>query len=210
MSSSLQEPRVPSPEKTRGTVDDDDMADVRPDWSLQGFGELMVHVALFMLSGPTLILLQKYVLGILNFEYPIFIVTLAALAQVASHIDARAHRRLEARRARRHDVLAVDAGHAPRGHPRVHLARVGEHAALHLSVSFVQMLKAFQPVVLNVFIVGLGLEKFSYKLFVCIIVVTIGSIMAAIGEVNFTATGMSLMLISSSPRAPSTSSCTFT
>ena len=81
MSSSLQEPRVPSPEKTRGTVDDDDMADVRPDWSLQGFGELMVHVALFMLSGPTLILLQKYVLGILNFEYPIFIVTLAALAR---------------------------------------------------------------------------------------------------------------------------------
>ena len=57
------------------------MADVRPDWSLQGFGELMVHVALFMLSGPTLILLQKYVLGILNFEYPIFIVTLAALAR---------------------------------------------------------------------------------------------------------------------------------
>ena len=35
-----------------------------PDWSLMGFSELLVHVALFMLSGPTLILLQKYVLGV--------------------------------------------------------------------------------------------------------------------------------------------------
>ena len=51
------------------------------DWSVLGFGELMVHVALFILSGPTLILLQKYVLGILNFEYPIFIVTLAAVSR---------------------------------------------------------------------------------------------------------------------------------
>ena len=55
----------------------------KPDWSLMGFGELLVHVALFMLSGPTLILLQKYVLGVLDFEYPIFIVTLAAVTRWA-------------------------------------------------------------------------------------------------------------------------------
>ena len=40
----------------------------KPDWSLMGFSELLVHVALFMLSGPTLILLQKYVLGVLDFD----------------------------------------------------------------------------------------------------------------------------------------------
>ena len=55
----------------------------KPDWSLMGFSELLVHVALFMLSGPTLILLQKYVLGVLDFEYPIFIVTLAAVTRWA-------------------------------------------------------------------------------------------------------------------------------
>lgn len=196
MSSSLKEPRVPSPEKTRGTADDDDMADVRPDWSLQGFGELMVHVALFMLSGPTLILLQKYVLGILNFEYPIFIVTLAAAARwllilTLVHtgvLKLGAHR----------DLTFVEwtRGMLPVGILECISLASGSTAYLHLSVSFVQMLKAFQPVVLNVFIVGLGLEKFSYKLFLCIVVVTIGSIMAAIGEVNFTATGVSLMLIS--------------
>ena len=196
MSSSLQEPRVPSPEKTRGTVDDDDMADVRPDWSLQGFGELMVHVALFMLSGPTLILLQKYVLGILNFEYPIFIVTLAALARwllilTLVHIGV-----LKLGEHGDMTFLQWTRGMLPVGILECISLASGSTAYLHLSVSFVQMLKAFQPVVLNVFIVGLGLEKFSYKLFVCIIVVTIGSIMAAIGEVNFTATGMSLMLIS--------------
>ena len=196
MSSSLQEPRVPSPEKTRGTVDDDDMADVRPDWSLQGFGELMVHVALFMLSGPTLILLQKYVLGILNFEYPIFIVTLAALARWLLILTLVHTGVLKLGKHGDMTFLQWTRGMLPVGILECISLASGSTAYLHLSVSFVQMLKAFQPVVLNVFIVGLGLEKFSYKLFVCIIVVTIGSIMAAIGEVNFTATGMSLMLIS--------------
>jgi hypothetical protein len=40
-----------------------------------GFGPLLVHVALFVLTGPTLILLQKYVLDTLYFEFPIAIVT---------------------------------------------------------------------------------------------------------------------------------------
>ena len=166
------------------------------DWSVLGFGELMVHVALFILSGPTLILLQKYVLGILNFEYPIFIVTLAAVSRwilvlLLVHtgtIKLGAHKDLT--------FMEWTRGMLPVGILECVSLAAGSTAYLHLSVSFVQMLKAFQPVVLNVFIVGLGLEKFSFRLFACILVVTIGSILAAIGEVNFTATGVWLMLVS--------------
>ncbi len=39
----------------------------KPDWKLMPFSELLIHVALLMLSGPTLILLQKYILGGLDF-----------------------------------------------------------------------------------------------------------------------------------------------
>ena len=155
-----------------------------------------MHVSLFMLSGPTLILLQKYVLGILNFEYPIFIVTLAAVSRwilvlLLVHtgtIKLGAHKDLT--------FMEWTRGMLPVGILECVSLAAGSTAYLHLSVSFVQMLKAFQPVVLNVFIVGLGLEKFSFRLFACILVVTIGSILAAIGEVNFTPTGVWLMLIS--------------
>ena len=44
-------------------------------------------------------------------------------------------------------------------------------AYLRLSLSFVQMLKAFEPVVLNFLIVAMGLEAFSLRLFACIVVV---------------------------------------
>ena len=78
-----------------------------------------------------------------------------------------------------------------------YLSRRGSAAYLHLSVSFVQMLKAFQPVVLgNVLITTLGLEPFSMRSFVCIVLVTFGSVSGNIGEVNFTLTGMYLMLVS--------------
>jgi hypothetical protein len=46
-----------------------------------GVGALLLHVALFVLSGPSLILLQKYVLGDLTFEYPITIVTCGSFAR---------------------------------------------------------------------------------------------------------------------------------
>jgi hypothetical protein len=168
----------------------------KPDWSLMGFSELLVHVALFMLSGPTLILLQKYVLGVLDFEYPIFIVTLAAVTRWAvvltlvhtGVIRLGAHADLS--------FVEWTRGMLPVGILECISLAAGSSAYLHISVSFVQMLKAFQPVVLNVFIVGLGLEKFSWQLFACIAVVTAGSVLAAIGEVNFTPTGVWLMLIS--------------
>ena len=67
----------------------------------------------------------------------------------------------------------------------MHIFATGSAAYLHLSVSFVQMLKAFQPVVLTSH-TTLGLEPFSMRSFVCIVLVTFGSVLAAIGEVNFT------------------------
>ena len=168
----------------------------KPDWSLMGFSELLTFVALFMLSGPTLILLQKYVLGAMGFEFPIFIVTLAAVSRwvfvlTLVHtgvIKLGAHADLS--------FVEWTRGMLPVGILECVSLAAGSSAYLHISVSFVQMLKAFQPVVLNVFIVGLGLEKFSWELFVCVAVVTAGSVLAAVGEVNFTPMGVWLMLIS--------------
>jgi len=51
-------------------------------------------------------------------------------------------------------------------------------------------------VVVIVLITTLRLEPFSARAFWCIMLVTFGSVLAAIGEVNFTMTGMYLMLVS--------------
>ena len=160
------------------------------------FGELIVHVSLFMLSGPTLILLQKYVLGNLVFEYPIFIVTMSTFSRWflilglvhTGTVKLGAHRDLT--------FMEWTKGMLPVGVLECISLATGSAAYLHLSVSFVQMLKAFQPVVLNVLITTLRLEPFSARAFWCIMLVTFGSVLAAIGEVNFTMTGMYLMLVS--------------
>ena len=114
----------------------------KPDWKLMPFSELLIHVALFMLSGPTLILLQKYVLGVLDFEYPIFIVTLAAVSrwavvlglvhsgiiQLGDHADL--------------SFVEWTRGMLPVGILECISLAAGSTAYLHISVSFVQMLKA--------------------------------------------------------------------
>ena len=121
------------------------------------FGELIVHVSLFMLSGPTLILLQKYVLGNLVFEYPIFIVTMSTFSRWflilglvhTGTVKLGAHRDLT--------FMEWTKGMLPVGVLECISLATGSAAYLHLSVSFVQMLKAFQPVVLNVLITTLRL-----------------------------------------------------
>ena len=161
-----------------------------------GFGELLVHVAVFMLSGPALIMLQKYVLDIMTFEYPISIVAVGTVARwilmlVLVHTGLVSLGNYK-------NMTFVDwtQGMLPVGVLECISLATGTTAYLRLSLSFVQMLKAFEPVVLNLLIVALGLESFSLHMFACIIVVCIGSILAAIGEVDFDTWGVVLMCMS--------------
>lgn len=163
-------------------------------WS--GFGELLLHVAVFMVSGPALIMLQKYVLDIMYFEYPISIVAVGTLARwllvlVLVHTGV-------VKLGTYKDMTFVQwtQGMLPVGVLECVSLASGSTAYLSLSLSFVQMLKAFEPVVVNLLIVALGLESFSLSMFACIIVICIGSIMAAIGEVEFNTWGFVLMCIS--------------
>ena len=103
------------------------------------FGELIVHVSLFMLSGPTLILLQKYVLGNLVFEYPIFIVTMSTFSRWflilglvhTGTVKLGAHRDLT--------FMEWTKGMLPVGVLECISLATGSAAYLHLSVSFVQL-----------------------------------------------------------------------
>lgn len=71
---------------------------------------------------------------------------------------------------------------------------VGNAAYLHLSVSFIQMLKALMPVA--VFLAGsvMGTESFSMTKLANMVTIAVGVAIASVGELNFNVFGVALQL----------------
>ena len=71
---------------------------------------------------------------------------------------------------------------------------MGNAAYLHLSVSFIQMLKALMPVA--VFLTGsfLGAEKFRLSKLANMVLIALGVAIASLGEINFNVFGAALQL----------------
>ena len=72
----------------------------------------------------------------------------------------------------------------------------GNAAYLFLAVSFVQMLKAFSPAVTMVILIAAGMERATSKLVVALVVITVGTIISAWGEISFSWIGTALMVLS--------------
>lgn len=72
----------------------------------------------------------------------------------------------------------------------------GNLAYLYLSVSFIQMTKALTPVFTMVALLLTGLERPSFKIVVCVLVIAIGTCVASYGEVHLTFAGFACVIIS--------------
>lgn len=102
----------------------------------------------YLLVGPALILLNKYILSELNFPFPIF---LSGLGVITSGLVAHVLVRLNLVTLQRHEqvsgilwykrVLPVGLGHAG-------TLAFGNLVYLYLGVGFIQMLKSFTPVMI--------------------------------------------------------------
>lgn len=66
---------------------------------------------------------------------------------------------------------------------------LGNAAYLHLSVSFIQMVKAFMPVLVYLVGVQMGTESWQESLLAKLAVITAGVVYASLGEVNFVLMG---------------------
>ena len=71
----------------------------------------------------------------------------------------------------------------------------GNTAYFYLSLSFLQMCKAMGPVVLFALLTGMGLDRFNTRVFLSILVIVVGTLMAAWGDVSFTAVGFTCILV---------------
>lgn len=72
----------------------------------------------------------------------------------------------------------------------------GNYAYLFLSVSFIQMLKAFTPVVTMAVLFAFKVEHFRSKLIMSVVLMTLGTALASYGETNFSLVGFVSMAIS--------------
>lgn len=157
--------------------------------------KVLATCMLYMCIGPTLILVNKFLLKDAGFPYPMCLSSLGlvftslmshALVRLGkvklNHAETVANRKFWTR-----NVLPV-------GFMTSITLFCGNAVYLHLSVAFVQMLKAFTPVIVLAIAVLFKIERPPMKMVGTVLIICVGTCVASFGEVNFSLAGMMFML----------------
>jgi drug/metabolite transporter (DMT)-like permease len=96
-------------------------------------------------------------------------------------------------------LLICRPAHAPKG--LVHATQAitlwtGNHVYLYLSVAFIQMFKAFTPVITMACLVVAGLERPNGSMVAAVLITAAGTALAAYGELNLSFIGLALNVAS--------------
>ncbi|GBG30715.1 UDP-galactose transporter 1 [Hondaea fermentalgiana] len=151
--------------------------------------------AVFLFSGPMLIMSNKFILRTLEFEFPL---TLTLMTLVFCSIVTWIF--VHARGTKlRHEQMITREFYMYRICPIGVLSAgtivLGMTSYLFLTVAFVQMLKAFTPVMTLGGLVLFRLTNPSRKVVASVLVICIGTAIAGAGELNFSIVGMACMLL---------------
>ena len=146
-------------------------------------------VAFFVL-GPSLILVNSHVFNRVHYRYPVLFSSLgiwgtALVSQLLHRSGLVVVRRKISFEFWLRKVVPIGLLSA---------ACIGSGNAvyLHLSVSFTQMLKALTPVYILMCLVVFGVEIPRAKVVLAVIVISLGTVVASLGEVRFSWTGFLL------------------
>jgi len=149
----------------------------------------LFYVALYMIASPTAILVNKLLMKDHGFGYPVLVSALgqtataacAALAVQLGYVSTENGQRVE-----RSTLVLLGGASA--------LSLVlGQYPYLYLTVAFIQMLKAFSPAYMVVFLYCLGVEQPSRKVIACVLGLSVFTAIASAGEVNFSLIGVAFM-----------------
>jgi len=154
--------------------------------------------SVFMIVGPTLMLLNKHIMQDFNFPYPL---SLSCCGLVASMLFSRILVWLGLAQLRTETQTAV-AGSAylwtvlPIAAARAVTLATGNAVYLFLSVGFIQMLKAFTPAIVLLAMFLCQVEVPPRPSMWCVLVIVVGTVVEVNGELHATATGLALMMTS--------------
>jgi len=149
----------------------------------------LFYSVLYLIASPTAILVNKILMKDYGFGYPVLVSALGQfmtmiLATVAVHTWG----------------ISIDAGWRVGcksltllgGASALSLV-LGQYPYLYLTVAFIQMLKAFSPAYMVVFLSCLGVEYPSRRVIACVLGLSICAAVASAGEVNFNLIGFLFM-----------------
>jgi len=153
-----------------------------------------VPCLIWVVSSNGLIVLNKHLMSVDGFRYPM---ALSSLGMVASWVLSVAACRLGIVRAKNVVSKAFILTHfLPVGLCMAFMFYCGNRAYLFLSVSFVQMLKTATPVVTMVVMVLFKLERPTLRLTGALLLLVSGTALASFGELAFSWLGVTIMLLS--------------
>jgi len=183
---------------TSNNGDDDYRKDHKPGLDVKGAVTTMAVCVGFLLVGPMLILQNKRIMHELDFDFPVLIAMLGQVfSSVGSFLVCRVfrwypleHSDTVTRDFYIKNMLAVGAASAT-------TLVAGNALYLYLTVSFIQMLKAFTPVVTLALLVAFQVETPSKRIVFCVTMIAAGTCIAAAGEMNLSLVGFVLFLLAS-------------
>lgn len=150
------------------------------------------YVALWVALSSGVIVFNKYILHTYGFPFPVSLTMwhqlfCSALAVTAVHVL-----RIVEPIAMTPDLYVRKI--VPIGVLYAASLWLSNSAYLHLSVAFVQMLKALMPVAVYSTGVVFGIDKFNWSMFLTMFVITFGVVVASYGEINFVVIGVAVQL----------------
>ena len=163
----------------------------------------LLYTLAWMCVSSGLIMLNKYILSSLKFEYPL---TLCSLGMLFSGIVSAVLFKFfkvgyngddnQFKSFQEYCKIILPIGLAS-SLPLYW----GNYAYLFISVSFIQMLKAFTPVITMIVLFIFGMERVRSSLMMAVLMMTLGTALASYGETDFNIIGFISMAISETMEA---------
>ncbi|KAJ3475132.1 hypothetical protein NLG97_g9563 [Lecanicillium saksenae] len=160
---------------------------------------IVIHPAIYVVTwlsiSSLVIIFNKWIVDTLNFRYPVILTTYHQLfATVVTQILARCTSYLDGRKDLKMTPFLYIRAVAPIGVVYSASLMCGNLAYLHLSVAFIQMLKATMPMAVLVAGWALGVTNTSWKQFINVSIIVVGVVIASLGEIDFVLIGFVLQL----------------
>ncbi|KAK4101474.1 TPT-domain-containing protein [Parathielavia hyrcaniae] len=145
-----------------------------------------LYVSVWIALSSSVILFNKYILSSLGFAYPVILTTFhLTFATVMTQLLARYTTLLDGRKTVKMTGRVYLRAIVPIGFFFSLSLIFGNLTYLHLSVAFIQMLKATTPVAVLLSSWALGVSQPNLKVFLNVSTIVVGVIIASFGEIKF-------------------------
>jgi len=162
--------------------------------SVAAYMTAMAYGLAYITAATTIIMLNKYMLSVTAFHYPIVLSSMGVVCGwTLSLIGVHVTRTVDISNHKDITLASWAKNVLPIGLFQGTTLMLGNMAYFHLTLSFLQMAKALSPAVLLTVLYLTGLDKWHTKVALAVLVIILGTFVASLGEMNFTAIGFLLI-----------------